>query len=988
MTKLVKLVLKNFKSFKKAEIPISNGFTAIVGSNGSGKSNVLDALLFVLGITSLKTLRAAKLTDLVNNNSKENYAKVDLIIKNDGKNFEISRMVDKQGKSVYRLDERRTTLNEINSLLIDLGIDISGHNIVTQGDITKIIEMSSIERREIIDNIAGLSEFDEKKEEAIKELNKVDSRIKEATIILNERNNFLEEMEKEMNAAKEYEALEKEKKQIKATIIYKELYSIEKKLNELEKDLSEYGKQKNDLEQNINKLKEELEQTKQLSKDLNSNVLKSNAEIYEIIGKDFEAKKSNFFMENERIEIKKAQIEKNNVKIKNNEKIINDSKNEQNELQKEFNSKNKKINDIEKEIVEITKQKNELEKIVKNKNEQIIKTESELDEKNKEIENKRKELFDLEVFIKQWEKQKNSNQKKLNELLNEKETEIKKIKEIKEKKIEFEKLKSEELERNLQIIEKKIEEERNTKSFLEAEIEHEKKAVKELEREISKCPICESELGKEKKSSLINQKNKIILEKETLTKSTLTKLKDLFEKQDELHKKTKIFNKLLMEIEVIPELEKNLLIIEKEINVIEDELNQKSFESQIKNRNQVSEKITKIFNEKEAIKEKLKILRTENIFEKYSKVINQQDGLIHNKSLLESNISEISTTLNKINLREESILIENVELNNEIEQYLEEIKNKGPLLKQIENEILNKEKEMSCAKKENEKLIKEKDYAESKLEKIEKEIYSENSKYKKIDSLINNINIEKSKMDVRKKDLDDEAKEFENIEVKNEKSIEELKERNVVISKKLEEIGAVNMKAVENFTELKKEVDEMQEKASKLEVERLSVLDMIDKIDVKRTNVFMNCFNEVNKNFQEMFSKFFNGEGILDLTNPNSPLESGLIIDAKPKGGKLQNIDSMSGGEKTLTALAFMFAIQLYSPAPFYAFDEADAALDKENSMKMASLIEMIAKNSQFIAITHNDTITKKASQIVGVALNKENSSVIGLKLKNTIENN
>jgi len=90
----------------------------------------------------------------------------------------------------------------------------------------------------------------------------------------------------------------------------------------------------------------------------------------------------------------------------------------------------------------------------------------------------------------------------------------------------------------------------------------------------------------------------------------------------------------------------------------------------------------------------------------------------------------------------------------------------------------------------------------------------------------------------------------------------------------------------------------------------------------------------------------------------------------------------MSGGEKTLTALAFMFAIQLYSPAPFYAFDEADAALDKENSMKMGSLIEKIAEKSQFIAITHNDTITKKARQIVGVALNKDNSSVIGLKLK------
>jgi chromosome segregation protein len=145
----------------------------------------------------------------------------------------------------------------------------------------------------------------------------------------------------------------------------------------------------------------------------------------------------------------------------------------------------------------------------------------------------------------------------------------------------------------------------------------------------------------------------------------------------------------------------------------------------------------------------------------------------------------------------------------------------------------------------------------------------------------------------------------------------------------------------------------------------------------------MDCFNEVNKNFENMFFKFFNGEGKLTFEETEKPLESGLLIEAKHKQGKLQNIDSMSGGEKTLTALAFMFAIQLYSPAPFYAFDEADAALDKENSAKMGNLIEMIAQKSQFISVTHNDTITKKADQIIGVALAKDGSSVIGLKLKN-----
>jgi chromosome segregation protein len=160
---------------------------------------------------------------------------------------------------------------------------------------------------------------------------------------------------------------------------------------------------------------------------------------------------------------------------------------------------------------------------------------------------------------------------------------------------------------------------------------------------------------------------------------------------------------------------------------------------------------------------------------------------------------------------------------------------------------------------------------------------------------------------------------------------------------------------------------------------------MIEKIEVKRTNVFMGCFQELGRHFSETFFDLFGGEGMLSLSNPENPLESGLIIEAKHKGNSLQNIDSMSGGEKTLTALAFLFAIQLYEPAPFYVFDEADAALDKENSLKMVKIIKETSKSSQFIAITHNDPLIREADQIIGVALNKQKSSVIGLRLREQV---
>ena len=147
----------------------------------------------------------------------------------------------------------------------------------------------------------------------------------------------------------------------------------------------------------------------------------------------------------------------------------------------------------------------------------------------------------------------------------------------------------------------------------------------------------------------------------------------------------------------------------------------------------------------------------------------------------------------------------------------------------------------------------------------------------------------------------------------------------------------------------------------------------------------MECFNAVGKKFSDIYFHFFGGEGKLSLSDPQHPTEGGLLIEAKYKEDTLKSIDAMSGGEKSLTALAFIFAIQSFDPAPFYIFDEVDAALDKENSLKLAKMIREISKKSQFISITHNDSLIKEADQIIGVALNKQKSSVIGLRLKERI---
>ena len=303
-------------------------------------------------------------------------------------------------------------------------------------------------------------------------------------------------------------------------------------------------------------------------------------------------------------------------------------------------------------------------------------------------------------------------------------------------------------------------------------------------------------------------------------------------------------------------------------------------------------------------------------------------------------------------------------------------------IKHLDKKLKELELEIEKANKGTQTLKDDKTNKEQKLFESEEKVQKLEEKFHDSEKEENELNIVQSKNEVRFNDLNEEFVQFVGVKILAEDNLVKLKNRIEEIEKGITRMGAINMRALESFGEFEKEMQDIKSKADKLEQERLAVLEMIEKIEDKRTRVFMDCFEQVSANFNKMYSTLAEGEGKLSLSNPEKVLESGLLIEAKHKLDKLKNIDSMSGGEKTLTALAFLFAIQLYQPAPFYIFDEADAALDKENSVKLARMIAEVSKKSQFIAITHNDSVIREADQLVGVTLNKDKSSVIGLKLK------
>ena len=176
--------------------------------------------------------------------------------------------------------------------------------------------------------------------------------------------------------------------------------------------------------------------------------------------------------------------------------------------------------------------------------------------------------------------------------------------------------------------------------------------------------------------------------------------------------------------------------------------------------------------------------------------------------------------------------------------------------------------------------------------------------------------------------------------------------------------------------------DELVEKKIVLEKERRDILDRIDRYERMKREIFFEVFSTINKNFAEIIRELANGEGELYLDG-DDPFNSGLYIRVKPNNKPVQKLESMSGGEKSLVALALIFAIQMYKPAPFYAFDEVDMFLDGINVGRVAKMIKKRSKEAQFIVVSLRKPMLENADAIVGITLGRDNVSLVtGIKLK------
>ncbi|MDX2256679.1 MAG: chromosome segregation protein SMC [Pseudanabaenaceae cyanobacterium bins.39] len=222
-------------------------------------------------------------------------------------------------------------------------------------------------------------------------------------------------------------------------------------------------------------------------------------------------------------------------------------------------------------------------------------------------------------------------------------------------------------------------------------------------------------------------------------------------------------------------------------------------------------------------------------------------------------------------------------------------------------------------------------------------------------------------------------------EVPDTMTLEQLQLEQRRLLKRIQAMEPVNMMAIAEYEATSQRLEELSHRLETLNQERTELLIRIENFTTLRQRAFMQAFDAVNGHFKEIFAELSDGDGYLQLENPNSPLSGGLTLVAHPKGKQVQHLSSMSGGEKSLTALSFIFALQRYRPSPFYAFDEVDMFLDGANVERLSKMVRKQASLAQFIVVSLRRPMIEASERTIGVTQARgAHTQVLGLELRSS----
>ena len=1165
-TRINKMVIQGFKSFAKhTEILFGGNFNCVLGPNGAGKSNVLDALCFVLGKSSSRDLRAEKSANLIYNGGKSKkpakQGEVSIYFDNSNKVFptedkelKITRAVRQNGQSIYKINDKVMTRQQITNLLSLAKIDSDGYNIILQGDIVKFVEMHPEHRRVLIEDIAGISVYEEKKHKAMLELEKVEQHLRETDIILTERNTYLKELKKDRDQALKYKDMSDRIKQNKASYLKIQIDKKEAERKDIQSKMAVGNNDLAALREKISKLKAENEEKKKQIESI-SKEIEEKGEIEQV-------------KLNKEVETLKIELTKNNSRIET-------CKNELNKIKQRRNDLKSSIEDVEKRIVQLTNEKKEYEAQIKEKNKdrEVINSKIlKFKEKNKldSVADIGKQVDEIDRRADELQKEITVLRESQHNLIREKDRtshEISIIEDKIRKVVDVEK----EHKQQLDALKDKRQLFKNSTLELNKCLDEDSSFAVQLSDARRKLTIVNEELAKLRAKDItikefargdlaikkiLELKNKrqgihgtvadlgnvsskyavalevaagsriksIVVENDKLAAELIKYLKDnklgtaTFLPLNKLNVRDASENvKRLIGAKGVLDLAINLVSFDAKFKkvfsyvfsdtvVVDDihvatrlgigtakfatldgdvaelsgamhggfrERKKEAFgfkEREVAERLEENEKrsrelenlidvLEKRRSENEAkiseLREKKAVLEGEIIKSETSMHLESSDTGVSKQQQkeLEAKEREVDNEINKLNNKISEcnrqltgLKIEKQKLRNVIAQLndptlLAELNTFEQKFKELSEEIIRASSEIKNLdaqviniflpdKEKTEKILKQLDKDEGgfnnelnriqdaivqkesvlkEKETIAKEFYTKfkslfakqgkiNEDVQKNEMAIDKITEESRQIEIKVNfnslknaelvaslsALNQEFAQYEGVKLDLEKIEEQLKNEISKFEKMREEIGSVNMRALEVYDEAERQYNEFLDKKEKLGREKEDVLAMMNEIEGKKKELFMKTFEVVNNNFKNFFGMLTakGAEATLVLENDENPFEAGVRINVKITGSKFLDIRGLSGGEKTLTALAFIFAIQEHEPASFYVLDEVDAALDKHNSEKLAKLIRKYAEKAQYIMISHNDHVVSEADILYGVSMNNDGiSQVVSLKI-------
>jgi chromosome segregation protein len=1072
------LIVKNFKSFSYSTIPFKDGFQVVVGPNGSGKSNIVDALLFVFGETSLKKLRVDKLSDLVNHNSKTKSARVRVVFTHENKEYDVVREIDESGKSILMLNNKRKALNEVTCFLNELGISSSGYNTVQQGDVTRIINMSSEERRRIIEDLSGISLFDERKKEAEDNLKKVDKRLEKVSIALNERKPYVEQLEQEKEDALKYKNLDTEEKKYSVNLLLKQKENYQQQETIEQEKINSFNEEIKEKEQEKKELINQEEKLEQQQDKINSLLISHSEKVHESVGKKHvealsqkEIVQNNLlFKKNSLDSLKQEKItqekEVNNITETKNilekeilfvEKELTAKETERNKVKKQIEQNKNNYDKSKQQQMELYEKINKINIDIEDLQDQYFENKNKITTYNIEQENLQKEskkkeerIISLKEFKQNIISEKTTLEKEIEQVTIKLEQTTKeltlKIKEQEELVVDLaqinanldnlnkQKQKYLGLKETKEKIKKTFEKENNFIGFLEdvVALKEEQKAyfsrylvfkenreLDKLTKEIDQYGIFSIivlenlEITKEKLKQKIDEKtisSKNIQKikgyfydgfcyKKINVKETENVLKEIEKDQKERDAKKKMLDAIKEKIkeidDVIRELKNNhstksvlyntkislLNDVEEKLVVEEKAILNKGITlniGQIKETiSQLEEKINQQKLQKKEIETKLSgvsITEQENLRDQYDVLTND---INENKQQTIQKKSRMQMFLEK----KESLLKYLKENENKQEIVQKEVENLQKQEQTIDKTIKILEEEINKANQEKQKLFAEKSQINQDLSEVSKKLSSIDFLISDVKANISETNININTLKNKLEQIDQNITLFDDISdiEQMDLPLEEISSKLRSIRREKNALGNINFNAIDSYNKLAKEYKEIIEKYEVLLKEKEQVKNMLYEITLKKQKIFMDCYRQINNEFEIVISKMSKTiTGCLELFG-EEPLDSKLLINLT-KNNKTKNIDIMSGGEKSITALAFIFAINAYKKYSFYVLDEVDAALDDLNTKNLLSYIKDISQTATIVAISHNNLLVNGADQVIGVTL-KDHSSVIGLNI-------